>query len=459
MLHENYENQLIIYPDLTKSYIFNLISEKDIFQKYLKVRLVESGQEEVFVKQNFKNESFKIVQLKEQFTNPLRVDYNNTCELYRANDNRIRFTDYAGYTSKGEKVGWDCFDLVEYIINNTGGMKIPRHIYNSEKIIKLNTSSKELIKLGNKSFSLKKLSFKLILEHIAKTFKIHRYAEGINIQKDVELIKPDYHNYIEVIKVLKRPPYKIEVTYRNWNKYDYKYWIKYNINIYNGNDRALLRYFKIYPVLYASLDNKIIYDYRTTDLCYAYIFDKIKGYDYNEVKLYYPFRTYGRFTQNCTALQGLLQYNPAPVGIITKAYKDVVVMRKFKAFGLPLQAVAPMSESVLLKPEQIDKLKSITPYLITLFDLDFTGVRLALSYYKKYAITPFFFTGGKIPFQKLTSLYKQFGKEIVNEVLKRKVPLKFKGKDFSDNVHYYGSKQMQVLINKMENKIIQLFNL
>ena len=93
---------------MKKDELLTYINEIDIFEKYLNID----------------------IEVGKLFINPLRNDINPTCMFYYANhDNRLRWTDFAGFTStfmNGKTYkSWDCFDTVQYIINLSGGLQIP----------------------------------------------------------------------------------------------------------------------------------------------------------------------------------------------------------------------------------------------------------------------------------------------------------------------------------------------
>lgn len=111
-----------ILPTLTKTYILNKLSQEQIFERYLGIK-VEIGT------------SFKCPVI-------LRPnDRNPTCSFYYNENGKLRFRDFAGFWG-------DCFDLVAYLSN-------------------VNANDKR--------------GFLVVLDRIARDFNIHKY-EGKNTE-------------------------------------------------------------------------------------------------------------------------------------------------------------------------------------------------------------------------------------------------------------------------------------
>jgi hypothetical protein len=401
---------------MTKNELLSLVSEKQIFKHYLNINIenIEDGK---------------------LFINPLRADEYPTCSFYRAdNDNRLRWTDFAGFTSttKNNKVyrSWDCFDTVQYIINKNGGMDIPykNKIYN----IACDINTKKCIQFENKKISIRKLSFAYIIKVIANDFNLlDGYIDSnltlkTEVRKDKELTS-------------------YNVVHRNYITEDTKYWKKYNIDINSKKHRFMLNYFNIYPVLEITnkKTNARTYTYNQYDLCYVYYFGRHK--DTTILQFYFPNRKKNkpRFITNIKGnniILGETQLNPAPIGIITKSYKDVFLLRNYTYKNIPIQAIAPPSEGVLISKNAFNRVKYYCDYWFTLFDYDYTGIRLAIIYYKEYKIDPiFFYKYKKLNVTDIKKLYKEFGIPLVKEVLQyehdnKNILSMFNKKDFSDNI-------------------------
>jgi hypothetical protein len=284
------------------------------------------------------------------FTNlvksPFRKDDNPTCGFHYNKYNRLRFRDFSGHF-------WgDCFDVVAYRLN-------------------VNSSDKK--------------AFQLILHTIAKDFKLHKYENSIAIQQ-YELITKDF---FATKKIKEKTQFKI--YFREYNYHDDGYWNKFNIN------RTLLSYGRVFAaqeiyIFRKGQDPKLIYTYSTKDPAYCYY----GGKDTNNIdnwKIYYPFRKKKeeqRFHSNSSFLQGKHLIKGGKIGLITKAYKDVL---SFRSFGI--QSVAPSAESVLLSKEEYEFMNSKFDLLLSCMDYDRAGKRMAQLLRKTYNIQPIMFTNGR----------------------------------------------------------------
>lgn len=275
---------------------------------------------------------------------PLRVDHNPTCQFYYNQHGRLRFRDFSGHF-------WgDCFDVVAYKLG-------------------VNVSNKK--------------SFQLIIHTIAKDFRIHKYQEDSEVNNYNKITK----DFFSKKKVRNKTEFKI--VPRAFNYHDDDYWNKFNI------DRNLLKVGKVYAAQEISIrkDSEFytnIYRYSLKDPAYCYF----GGKDENGVdkwKIYYPFRKKGeqRFHSNSSFLQGEHLITCGRIGIITKAYKDVLA---FRSFGL--QAVAPSAESVLITQDQFWFMKTKFDILISCMDYDRAGMIMAKKLRDVYRIEPMMFTNG-----------------------------------------------------------------
>lgn len=275
---------------------------------------------------------------------PLRKDNNPTCQFYYNQHGRLRFRDFSGHF-------WgDCFDAVAYRLG-------------------VNVSNKR--------------SFQLIIHTIAKDFRIHKYQDINEVNNYNKITK----NFFNKKKAKSKTIFK--VTPRPFNYHDDNYWGKFNIN------RKLLAVGKVYAAQEIALkkDSEFftnIYRYSVKDPAYCYY----GGKDENGIdnwKIYYPFRKKGeqRFHSNSSFLQGKHLITCDRIGIITKAYKDVLA---FRSFGL--QAVAPTAESVLLSKEDYWFMRTKFDYLISCMDYDRAGMLMAKKLRDVYRIEPMMFTNG-----------------------------------------------------------------
>ncbi len=314
-------------------------------------------------------EILNCIENKELIQSPIRQDNDPTCGFYINSTGRLKMRDFNGYF-------WgDCFDLVAYRMN-----------------LDANVSNHHAI----------------ILDRVAKDFKIHKYKnakEVIRYERNQILKKKDYVQF--------------DFEFRNWNKYDAKYW--------KGLTKNDLETNKVHAVRHLTVNQQTSYIYRDNDLAYAYYLGQEKW------KVYYPNRPKGkRFMCNSSTVQGINTLKQSELLIITKSYKDVVYLRKFKE-KYNIDAIAPSSETQILNPKQIEYLRGKSNNIITFMDYDNTGIHNAWNHREKYGINPIFLSEG---------------------VWKRK-----KGygncKDFSDYVHLHGiDRAEELLINLIKPHIL-----
>lgn len=284
------------------------------------------------------------VVLNKLITSPLRNDDNPTCGFAYNSQGRLRFRDFSGHF-------WgDCFDVVAYYL---------------------------------KIESRDKKGFQLIIHTIAKDFRIHKYQDIKEVNKYNTITK----DFFSTKKIKEKITFKI--IPRDYNYHDYDYWNKFNI------DRNLLNHGLVYAAeeVWLSKDGQDftrIYKYSTKDPAYCYFGGK-GTYNIEDWKIYYPYRRKGeqRFHTNSSFLQGKHLISGGKVGIITKAYKDVL---SFRSFGL--QAVAPSAESVLLSREDFEFMQDNFDHIISCMDYDRTGQRMAKLLRDTYDIRPIMFTNG-----------------------------------------------------------------
>lgn len=318
--------QIGILPKLTKTYILDRITQEQIMEKYLAPYGVTQ------------------VQTNKQIYSPFRKEDNPSCGFYYNETGKLRIRDLGG------NFWGDCFDVVAWCL---------------------------------KVDSTDKKSFQLIIHTIAKDFRIHKYIDNTEVT-NYDLITTNFFKQ----RKTKKPKLIFKIIPRKVNYHDLDYWKKFNIN------ENLLNIGQVYfaDEIHMSRDNMNfikIYQYSTKDPAYCYFGGKSEGID--NWKIYYPFRKKGeqRFHSNSSFLQGKKLITCGRIGIITKAYKDVL---SFRSFGL--QAVAPSAESVLLTKDDYWFMKTKFDFLISCMDFDRTGKRMAVQLYKTYKIPPIMFTNG-----------------------------------------------------------------
>lgn len=256
--------------------------------------------------------------------------------------------------------------------------------------------------------------FGKILETIAKTFNIHRYANENSVSQQFSIERKQYFRERMIFTITERP----------WNIQDKYYWKdRYNIS------RSLLQEYKVYPVNTLTINGLLRYTYDKKNPAYAYYF----GTDKNGIqnwKVYFPYadkkKGQRKFLQNCSMIEGGMFIKKAKVGVITKSYKDVIAIESIsRANSLSILALAPSSESTIITPIQYTFILKHTPIIYTLSDYDKAGIKFAAEMRRRYNTTPLFFTKG------------YFGK------------FDFKAKDLTDNIEEWGIERIEDLVTHL----------
>ena len=303
-----------LYPTLTKSYILDRVSQEQIFETYFGVTVVPN----------------------QSIPSPIRSDdADPSFTYYYNNQGRLRGRDF-----RGDFWG-DCWDAVGYVRG-------------------IDSSSKK--------------GFKMILEDVAATFKLHAYTNGkpVVIKKITTTPKPKASKIIHV-----QP--------RNWNPYDKHFWGDRWIN------KETLDYFEVSPCKYVWINYHLVYTYTHEDPAYVYNFHDGK------ITIYYPNRKKYRFIMNHHLIQGINKIKKAPIGVITKSYKDIMSLHRFG-----INAIAPPSETASRKlhlpPISENDIAFTRRYwgkVFSLMDYDNTGIHMAWVLRKLYDIEPLFLTSGQ----------------------------------------------------------------
>lgn len=192
----------------------------------------------------------------------------------------------------------------------------------------------------------------------------------------------------------------IEVERRDWTDKDKEFWLNGNIPF------AFLDFRHVYPVNRAWINDVAVpyYIHSPYDIAYAYFFGR-EG-KLNLFKLYFPYRTTrkDRFrTNNRLAIEAGYQIKPADTLVLTKSYKDKIVIENALARKGRFQDLCVMSlssEGVVLPKEQIDALRDIFPRILLNLDYDKQGITTGYLYKVLYNIDTIFLpqTEGQPPF-------------------------------------------------------------
>ena len=277
-------------------------------------------------------------------SSPYRTDENASCNYYYNEQGRLRFRDHT------TGLNYDIFDVVG-------------------KELGVSSNSKQ--------------GFVFCLHEIARAFRIHKY-ENFSEVKKYDIIKQEH------LKRQKKRKNLIEykVILRKFNYYDKEFWGKGKLEF---NDLKGVYFIQTIYVSYDRKPFKHYYSYSPYDPCYGYYGLKDKGTKIDLWKFYFPLRIKGdkrgtRFKSNGYFIQGFQYLVPDRFCILTKSFKDVKVFNK-----AGLQSCSVSAESTEITPQEASYLKSMFDYVVTCFDYDYTGIKLANLLRKKYNFHPFFF--------------------------------------------------------------------
>ena len=240
-----------------------------------------------------------------------------------------------------------------------------------------------------------------------------RLKYGLDYNEALQYIANDF-NYKESTEIKSLPkleaiPTKYEFKVRNYQPRDFEYWGQY------GLEEEDLKLFDIYPIQWL----RIIKDGRVKVVnemfMYVYIIDKCV------YKFLSPYSEY-KWLSNCNAehFQG---YNQLPwtgeLLLITKALKDVAVLRK-----LGYYSIAPQSEQNPITKSFMKLLKNRFKQIMIFYDNDIPGISGA----NKLCIT-----------HELNSII---------------IPKETEIKDISDYVKYRGLEKASILMKELLNESI-----
>ncbi len=315
-----------------------------ITKKYILDRITQEDIMSAFVGVPVNNQTLE----SNSISSPYRTDTHPSCNYYYNMHGKLRFRDHT------TGLNYDCFDAVAHSI----------HVSSNDK-----------------------RGFNLVLEAIAKHFRLNKF------ENYDEVVKYERRLLSHKRKINKRK--KIVVyrpVMREPNYHDAQYW---------GNGKLKIRDLRgVYFIdeLFLSVNNqpfKRVYSYSPKDPCYGYYGGRDTDIQRHIWKFYFPKRSKndtrgGRFLSNGGFLQGLRYLTPDRICVLTKSFKDVKVFNK-----VGLQSCALSAESTPPTREEIFYLKSMFDFVVTCFDLDYTGCRMAWKLRKEYGLEPIMFSDGR----------------------------------------------------------------
>lgn len=293
-------------------------------------------------------------------SSPFRIDEHPSFGFRYDNRNKLKGRDFAGYF-------WgDCFDAAAFVLS----------------------ANNQFINVSEKQY------FRLVLNHIANTFKHIIYGT----EKDENI-----NNEIQVgLNIIRNRKNVIELVIRNWEDYDINYWKQFDIDI------SLLNTNFVYPIdqfyINRNINPEPKYYHNKKDLCYGYILGQDKHGIYN-IKLYFPNRKKGdvRFITNCNHIEGVLNFNTNDKYdyiIITKSTKDRLALKSYLSkttmssflYGqATIGLINIPCESYKLKDREYEYLLNNIKdryNIISLMDNDMVGKKEAIYLKKEFNIIP-----------------------------------------------------------------------
>ncbi len=223
-------------------------------------------------------------------------------------------------------------------------------------------------------------------------FNVVERMYGVKFTKALEIVASDFNlgkkinvekkNIQTIVTAENQKNYSsIKIKVRNWSEKDLQYWNQFGIN------EPTLKFFNVFACELIFLNDRIVYNFNANDPAYAYRFAK------GEYKIYFPKRSHNemRFMCNTTKIQGLKQLpEKGDLLIITKSYKDVMVLRRFG-----IHAISYQGEGILPHAKDVEILRKRFKTIFSFYDFDLAGIRTANRMRKLYQIPPVFLTNGR----------------------------------------------------------------
>lgn len=161
------------------------------------------------------------------------------------------------------------------------------------------------------------------------------------------------------------------VEYRDWDLQDLKYWNSINIT------EDILELYSVKPVQTLFYNGYVKWLNVKGCSIYEYNINYLNNKEWYRPTALKNYRHIGNIRSYC--IKGLAQLEDSEFNIITKSYKDVMVLK-----SLNINAVCAASESVTFKEKEIKKIKSKANKTFTFFDNDEAGIKRKMEYEKKY---------------------------------------------------------------------------
>jgi 5S rRNA maturation endonuclease (ribonuclease M5) len=267
------------------------------------------------------------VEVKKKFKSPLREDNNPSAILFVSKEGSILFQDFAVGT----------LNIWQFLMQK----------YN--------------------------LTFIEALQVVDNDFNLNLTTKKILVKPTMDYLGTVLKESVPVIQETKLP-----IKVRDWCNQDSLYWKQFDITL------DILDRYKIVPLQNYWINDSLIYWYTPKDPAYSYEFGLGKR------KIYRPLtkKKTDKWITNADSsiIQGerLLEFKN-PELIITKAYKDVLVLN-----SLGFESIASQAESVFIPEKKLNQMKVKYSKIFILWDNDKTGKKYSEKFSSLYGIIPIF---------------------------------------------------------------------
>lgn len=192
----------------------------------------------------------------------------------------------------------------------------------------------------------------------------------------------------------------IKIKKRAWSDIDRKYWGSIGLSTTFLDSR------KVVPLDNYWINDVLLYWNNKYNPAYSYEFG-------NSIrKIYSPLASKYKFLTNAGEhiIQGEEFLQPSDTLIITKSYKDVLVLA-----SLGYEAVAPQSESTSISDEFITNAKQKYQNIYLLYDNDETGIKYSDKVCTEYSLIPIFVPQ---PVKDISDYRQLHGEDLTRKLLK-----------------------------------------
>lgn len=217
----------------------------------------------------------------------------------------------------------------------------------------------------------------------------------------------------------------IQIEDQPFQDYELRWWESFGIR------ESTLKKFKVHSCKSIFLNGNYYRSSSQRSNIFGYYGGKKNGVEL--WRIYFPQMREYRFLSNWSKdmIQGSKQIpsNPEYL-VITKSMKDTMNLYESK-----IPAIAPCSETVLIEPKQMDRIKKLTSNICYLGDNDLPGVKGAHKYKKQYPFIRCIFIKRKYA-KDISDLYKYVGKKDHEEAMEELKEI-FNDKEKRETKHFW----------------------